>query len=122
MVNKIFYIILWFILSFHATFVDWWILWDFKWGDGATEKALRSWDIHNDDIPNIIRWWIDFLMGISWTISVIFIIVWAYQILFGSLAQDRTKWRNTIIIAISWFAIASLAWFIIRVILDNLWA
>ena len=115
--NKYIYTLIWFILSSHATYADWWIF-----GDSLSESEIRDWDIHTEDIPNIIKGIIDFLMWISWTIAVIFVIVWAYKILFGSLEQDKTKWKDTIIMAIIWFAIASLAWFIIKVILDNLWA
>jgi len=59
-------------------------------------------------------------MGIAGTISVIFIIIGAYKILFGSLQQDKTKGRDTIIMALGGFALAALAWFIIKVILANL--
>jgi type IV secretory pathway VirB2 component (pilin) len=58
-------------------------------------------------------------MEIAGTVAIIFIIIWAYKILFGSLEQDKTKWKDTIIMALSGFAIASLAWFIIKFIIDN---
>lgn len=123
-INKLFYTIVWFILSINLTFAEGWILWNFRWtGTGASEKtstALKNWDIHIDDIPNILKWAIDFFISIAWTISIIFIIVWAYQILFWSLEQDKTKWKNTIIMALGWFAIASLAWLIIKFTIDNL--
>ena len=127
MKNILLYIV-WFFISTHATFADWWILGDFYTDDinktdnvSNVETALKYGEIHTDNIPTIIKNAIDFLMSIAWTIAVIFIIVWAYKLLFGSLSQDKTKWKDTIIMAISWFAIASLAWFIIRIILDNLW-
>lgn len=117
--TKIFYTIMWLILSYHATFADWGILWDFKWE--KTEETIRTWNIHLEDIPVMIKWAINFFMWIAWTIAIIFIIIWAYKILFGSLEQDKTKWKDTIIMALVWFAIASLAWFIIKLIIDNLW-
>jgi len=113
--KKAFYSIIWFILSLNYVIAnDAWLLWE-----SLSEKELREWDIHVEDIPNIIKWAIDFAMSIAWTIAVIFIIVWAYKILFGSLEQDKTKWKDTIIMAIFWFAIASLAWFIIKLVLSN---
>jgi hypothetical protein len=123
--NKIFYTIIWLVLSYHATFADWGILWDFadwrtEW-EKVTETAIRNWDIHVDDIPAIMKWAIDFFITIAWTVAIIFIIIWAYKILLGSLEQDKTKWKDTIIMAIGWFAIASLAWFIVKLIIDNLW-
>lgn len=122
--KKLLYIFVWYILSINLSFADWWILWDFaawrtSW-TSDTDKAIRSWDIHVDDIPNIIKNAIDFFMWIAWTVAIIFIIIWAYKILFWSLEQDKTKWKDTIIMALWGFAIASLAWVIIKFILSNL--
>jgi len=63
---------------------------------------------------------IDFFLGIAGTISVIFVIIGAYQILFGSLQQNKSKGRDTIIAALGGFALSALAWFIVRFIIDNL--
>lgn len=99
------------IISKTSFAVDWGILWN--WSD------LRNWEISFWDIPDIITNAISFLMLFAATISVIFIIIWAYKILFGSISQDKTKWRDTILMAIWGFIIASLAWFIIKLVLDN---
>lgn len=85
----------------------------------VSETNLREWRIHIDDIPNIIRDAIDFFMWIAATVAIIFIIIWAYKILFWSITQETSEWKNTIIMAITWFVIASLSWFIIKLILDN---
>ena len=82
-------------------------------------KKLRNWDIHLEDIPNAIVGATNFLMGFAWTIAVIFVIIWAYQLLLGSTKQDVTTWRNTILMALAGFAIASLAWLIVKLIIDN---
>jgi uncharacterized membrane protein (DUF373 family) len=118
--KKTVFITLWYFFTAQLALADWWIFWDFKSSSWETDEALRNWDIHLDDIPLIMKWAIDFLMWIAWTIAIIFVIVWAYKILFGSLEQDKTKWKDTIIMALGWFAIASLAWFIIKLIIDNL--
>lgn len=117
--KKIVYIIIWYLINIELLFAApwdsaWWIL------DDLTKEDVRNWNIHIDDIPVILRWAIDFLLGIAWTISIIFIIIWAYKILFGSLTSEKTKWKDTIIMALTWFAIASLAWFIIKFLIDNL--
>jgi len=80
---------------------------------------LRNGNVWLDDIPTAITSLIDFFMSIAGTIAVIFIIIWAYKILFGSIQQDKTKWRDTIIMALSWFALAALAWMIVKIILAN---
>ena len=115
--KHLFFLILWYISTFQFTFADGGFLWDFRWDD--TEKALREWDIHIEDIPFMLKSAINFFMGIAGTIAIIFVIIWAYKILFGSLEQDKTKWKDTIIMALGWFALASLSWFIIKIILDN---
>lgn len=116
--TRIFYTFIWYLFSLQLTFADGWVLWNFRWDE--TEKALRNWYIRLEDIPNMIQSAINFFMWIAWTVAIIFIIIWAYKILFGSLESDKSKWKETIIMALSWFAIASLAWFIIKLIIDNL--
>lgn len=86
---------------------------------GLSNEKLRNGDIHAEDIPGVIRSAIDFFMNIAGTITVIFIIIWAYKILFWSLQQDKTKGRDTIIMALGGFALASLAWVIIKLVLSN---
>lgn len=95
---------------------DTWIFWSClkNW-----KTDIRNWNIDIDTIPCLLDNGIDFFMGIAWTISVIFIIIGAYQMLFWSLAKDNSKWKTTIIYAISWFALASFSWAIIKFILDN---
>ena len=86
---------------------------------GISNSRLRNGNVDIDDIPNAIRAAIDFFMGIAGTIAVIFVIIGAYKILFGSLQQDKTKWRDTIIVALGGFALAALSWVIIKVIINN---
>lgn len=94
-------------------------LWVFGDDSGVTQEDFRKWDIHIEDIPVLIKWATDVLLWLAGTVALIFIIIGAYQILFGSLTQQKTQWRDTIILALSGFAIASLSWFIIKVVLDN---
>lgn len=91
--------------------------WLWTW-DQAEEK-IRKGDIHVDDIPAILQWAINFFMYFAGTISLIFIIVGAYKILFGSLEQDKSKGKDTIFMALMGFGIAALAGFIIKLVIDN---
>ena len=88
-----------------------WISWN--------AQSLRTWDVHIDDIAWALKWMIDIFLWLAWTISVIFVIIWAYYLLFGSLKSDHTKWRSTITMALTGFAISVLAWFIVKFIFDN---
>lgn len=85
----------------------------------VSESQLRTWEIHTDDLPNIIKFAIDFIMGFAGTIAVIFIIIGAYQILFWSVSGDKSKWQATIKLALSGFALAACAWIIIKIVIDN---
>ena len=105
-------------ISVLQSFAADWDAWIFEWS-WVDAKRLREWDVSLSDIPNMIVAATNFLMWIAGTIAVIFVIIWAYQLLFGSLQQDKTKWRNTILMALGGFAIASLAWFIVKLIIDN---
>ena len=128
--NKIkilFFNIIWYIFSYkHSLYADEaWVLWDFH--DSAINQksnwsidAIRKWDIHLDNIPDMIKNAIDFFINIAWTVAIIFIIIWGYKILLGSLESDKSKWKETIIMALTWFILASLAWFIVKIIIDNL--
>lgn len=109
--KKIYFTLIW-LLSYSSTFADENILW-------VSNDKLRNWNIHVNDIPNMLKSLIDFFMWIAWTIAIIFIIIWAYKILLGWLEWDKTKWKDTIIMALWWFALASLSWFIIKFIIDN---
>jgi len=92
--------------------VDWWVL--------AKDWAkLRDWNVWFEDIPEMISYATWFLFWFAAVISIVFIIIWSYKILFWSITQDTTKWRDTIISAIWGFILAALAWFIIKIILDN---
>jgi hypothetical protein len=116
--RKIFLIIFTVFFNFYskvsALNSDTWIFWEC-----ATKTQIRNWGIDIDTIPCLLDNWIDYFMGIAWTISVIFIIIGAYQMLFWSLAKDNAKWKTTIIYAIIWFVLASFSWAIIKFILDN---
>ncbi len=128
--KKILYLIIWFLfyLKGKFAFADAWIFewtsvnredWSETVWEWIMERKLREWDITTKDIPNMIKSVIDYGIYIAWTVAIIFIIVWAYKMLFWSIQQDKTKWKNTIIMAIWWLVIASLAWFIIEFIFDN---
>ncbi len=98
------------------TFAAWkWLL---EWVDWTVEN-LRTWDVDIEDIAGWLKWMIDIFLGLAGTISVIFVIIWAYYLLFGSLKSDHTKWRETIVMAITGFAISVLAWFVVKLIFDN---
>lgn len=116
--KKLYYYILWSILLFLNSATNTFAAaGEFLW---VKYNVWKTWDITIDHIPRMLASAIQLFIGFAWTIAVIFIIVWAYKILFGSIEQDKSKWKDTIFMAIWGFVIASLAWFIIRFILDNL--
>jgi hypothetical protein len=127
MKNNISLFVLWLLLYFqtHASHAinDAWILWGGAIGESAekciTAAELRTWDIHLDDIPCMLSGMINIFMSFAATIAVIFIIVWAYQILFWALEWNKTKGKETITMALWGFALAAFAWLIVKFILTN---
>lgn len=103
-------------LSSSATFATGKWLLDWVWWN---VENIRTGNLHIDDISWAIKWMIDIFLGLAWMISVIFVIIWAYYLLFWSLKSDHTKWRETIVMALTGFAITVLSWFIVKMIFDN---
>lgn len=111
--KKIFYLAILFLLFIENSFAtDWWATWE-------PAIKLRNGDITYSDIPNILVKATEFFIWIAWTIAVIFIIIWAYKYLFGSIEQNTQKWKETIFMALIWFAIAASAFLIIKFVIDN---
>jgi hypothetical protein len=116
--KKIYFIIFTIILNLNskvfAANADTWIFWNCK-----TKTEIRNGDVDITTIPCVIDGLIDLFMWMAWTIAIVFIIIGAYQMLFWSLAKDNSKWKSTIIYAISGFVLASFSWLIIKFVLDN---
>jgi len=108
--------LLWLFLLFSRKITlaaDWWIFWDY-WNE------LKNWDIHVSDIAPMIKNIIQFLMWTVWLVAIIFIIIWAYQVLFWGLSDSRQQWMKTVASALTWLALAILSWFIVKLLFDNL--
>lgn len=84
-----------------------------------TYKKFRDGDFNINDIPILITGAINFALWIAGTIAIIFIIIGAYHILLWDIATDKSKGKEIITKAITWFAIAVLSWSIIQFVLDN---
>jgi len=117
--NKIKYLILPIFFSYQSKIyaTDAWILLWLQWT--WVTKKIREWDIHADDIPKILSSAVDYLMSFAATISIIFIIIWAYKLALWSLENDKSKWKETILLALGWFILASLSWVILKLVIDN---
>jgi hypothetical protein len=84
-----------------------------------SDDKIRSGNITISDIPTIILNAVNFFMSFAGWIAVMMIIVWAYQMQFWSLSSDKSKWKRTIMLALTWFALAALSWMIVKFIIDN---
>ena len=112
--KKIVYFILLFFVTKSTTFAS------LSWFLCIDSSTMRNWYLTWKHIPTAISCATNYFMTIAWTISVIFIIIWAYQILFSSTSWSNQKWKETIIWAIIWFVIAAMAYVIVKFIIDNL--
>ncbi len=115
MINKIKYFIIPLLFSLHSKIyaTDAGIL---GWVD---QTKIRTWDIHTWDIPKIISYAIDYLMWFAATISIIFIIIWAFRISLWWLEWEKSEWKKTIFYALAWLVLSSLSWIIFKLIIDN---
>jgi len=59
-------------------------------------------------------------LGFVATISVIFIIIGAYQWGMGSVTSDVTEGKKKVGMAITGFILASLSWWLVKLVVDNL--
>lgn len=73
-----------------------------------------------EDIPKVISYATNVLLGFTGTISMIAIIFGGYKYAIGSSQGDTTKGKEAIIYGIVGFIVSALAWFIVRLVLDNL--
>ena len=114
-----------FLLSFHLIWktvfaqdagILWWL--DSENSIKAVDK-IRHWDIHLSDIPSILNSGTDFLMWFAGTVAVVFIIIWAYKTNIWSLSNQKSAWKETILLALGGFVVASCAWVIMRIVIDN---
>lgn len=120
--KKIFYTLFGMLLLFeHQVFA--WDTWVFVWltwsNNMSALERIRKWDIRSDDIPGILQWATNYLMWFAGTIAIIFIIIWAYKIAFWGISWDKSDGKKTVFLALWWFALASVSWLILKIIIDN---
>lgn len=84
-----------------------------------SNEKLKKWEVTIEDIPWAIISITEFLISIAGWIAIIFIIVWAYKYLFWSLEWNSDKWKETIFMAIVGLIIASCAYLIIKLVVNN---
>ncbi len=90
-------------------------------GVGADCKnKLRNGNVSFDDIPAIIQTATSILLGLTGTISMLMVILGGFKYALGSVEGDKTKGKEAVIYGIAGFAVSALAWFIVKLVLDNL--
>lgn len=104
---------IWYISSTYTTLASGGIL------QGVSTEDIRRGNIGLEDIPKIIQWAIDYIMGFAASVAIIFIIIWSYKIAFGAVEWDKSKGKKTIALALGGLTLASLSWLILKTIVDN---
>lgn len=87
-------------------------------GVGSVEK-IRRLDIHLEEIPAVILGMIEFIMEFIVAFTIVVLIIGAYQMIFGTVADERSRGKTTIYLALSGFVLASLSWVILKIVADN---
>lgn len=69
-------------------------------------------------IPYFFTYFINFLLGLSGIITVLFIVIGGYHYVVGGLTEEKEKGKNTIKHALMGMGIALLAWTIVTVLIN----
>jgi len=88
--------------------------------DDESIEKLRRWTFNIDDIPNILKNAAEYLLGFAGTVAMIFIIIGAYQWGWWSVTSDVSSGKKKVGMAIAGFALASLSWWLVTFVADNL--
>lgn len=68
-------------------------------------------------IPFFVTYIINFLLGLSGLICVLFIVIGGYHYVYGGLIEEKEKGKNTIKHALMGLGLALLAWTIVNVLI-----
>ncbi|MDD2515691.1 MAG: hypothetical protein PHF46_01450 [Candidatus Gracilibacteria bacterium] len=91
-------------------------------GADDVEKTikLRTGNITFDDIPGMILYIINFLLGIVATIFMIMVIYGAFQLMLGSVSSEKNKGKDAIKRGIIGFVVSASSWLLMRMVIGNL--
>lgn len=80
--------------------------------------AIKTGQITLDMIPLFITYIVNFLLGLSALIAVLFIVIGGYHYVVGGLLDEKEKGKKTIMNALMGMAIALMAWAIVNVLMS----
>lgn len=78
--------------------------------------AIKTGRIHFNYIPFYVKGLIEFLLGLAGLLSVVFIIVGGYKLLFGGLLEEKDSGKKTLTYAIGGLIVSLLAWSIVNIV------
>jgi hypothetical protein len=79
--------------------------------------AIRTGDLHLNQIPCFIKYFSQTLIGIAGTLAVIFVMIGGYQYMLGS-GDQKDKAKNTILYALIGLAVTLMAWVLVDIVLQ----
>jgi len=97
---------------------------DSKWGKLSSEGiknllgcAIKEGRISFSMVPYFIKYIAEFILGVMWIFSVLFIVIGGYFYIWGGVSDEKEKGKKTIINALVGLIIASLGWVIVSAIM-----
>lgn len=78
--------------------------------------SLKSGRFHLFMAPYMIRYFLEFIIGLAGLICTLFIVIGAYQYMIGSVTENKQKGKETIKNALIGLVITLLAWVIVNVV------
>jgi len=80
-------------------------------GCGIKTGKIRFWEV-----PYYVVYFIQFIIGISGLVAVLFLVLGGYQYVISGLAQDKEKGKKTITNALTGLVVVLVAWVIVNVV------
>jgi len=86
--------------------------------DNTLGCAIQTGRITFSMIPFFISYVINFLLGLTGIICVLFIVIGGYRYVIGGLTDEKEKGKQTIMHALMGMGVALLAWTIVTVLIN----
>ncbi len=86
--------------------------------DNVLVEAFKSWYFSFSDLNLYAIYLIDMLSVVAIVVSLLFVIIWWFRCVLAFWSDDKWDWaKKTVIHALMWLAISTLAWVIVELVL-----
>ncbi|MBA4336796.1 hypothetical protein C0416_03415 [bacterium] len=87
-----------------------------KYKNDVLACAIKTGKIHFWMIPYFIVYFIEFMIGISGLVAILFIVIGGYQLVIAGATDDKDSAKNTIKNALIGLVLVLVAWVVVNVV------